>query len=179
MKKILLLLLFSFAAHAQTTMKEVDIDAAAGNDYETLLTNREAMYGDANIQFYLQHNGYIYDEVYNTKNRNSLGKENVYSLARYKKNTLTGVEKQSYVWVKLFFKKVPQYSQPMTTKVEIYGDKIAIIQFYCNFWSRQLNFNDVKPGEVVSTRFLTDVATLSYPDANAAKIMVVTAKDRI
>lgn len=178
MKKILLLLLLSFGLQAQTSYKEVDISAAAGNDYETLLTNTEAAYGDANIQIYLQHNGYIHDGEYNMKNRKILNVTNVSSLSRYKKQTLTGVEKPSYVWVKLHFKKVPQYSMPMSTKVEIYGDKMAVIQFYCNFWSRELNFNDVKPGEVVSTRFLTDVATLSYPDSSNAKITVVTAKDR-
>jgi len=178
MKKLLLLLLLSVATQAQTSYKEVDIQAVAGNDYETLLTNTEATNGDASIQIYLKHNGYIDDGEYNMKNHKTLNIPNVSNLSRYKKQTLTGIEKQSYVWVKLNFKKVPQYSQPMTTKVEIYGDRIAVIQFYCNFWSRQLNFNDVKPGEVVSTRFLSDVATLSFPDANTAKITVVTAKDR-
>ena len=178
MNKLLLILLFSFATQAQTTMKEVDIDAAAGNRYETLLTNREAMYGDANIQDYLQHNGFIDDEVYNNKNHKTLNIPNVSNLSRYKKQTLIGFEKQSFIWVKLYFKKVPEYSLPMVSKVEIYGDKLAIIQFYCNFWSRSLNFNDVKPGEIVATRFLTDVATLSYPDATTAKITVVTTKNR-
>ncbi len=177
MKKIILLFLFSIATQAQTTLKQVDIDAAAGNDYETLLTNNEAMYGDMNVQLYLLHNDFMYDEVYNRKNSKDWHITN-FVLSRFKKKTLTGVEKQSYVWVKTSLKKIPQYLLPMATKVEIYGDKIAVIQFYCNFWSRQLNFNDVKPGEIVSTRFLTDVATLSYPDANTAKITVVTAKDR-
>lgn len=178
MNKLLLILLFSFATQAQTTMKEVDIDAAAGNRYETLLTNVELGTGDINIQDYLQHNEYPYDDIYNYKNRNTLGVKNVYDLSRYKKNTLIGKEKQSYIWVKLYFKKVPEYSLPMVSKVEIYGDKLAIIQFYCNFWSRSLNFNDVKPGEIVATRFLSDVATLSYPDATTAKITVVTTKNR-
>lgn len=176
MKKLLLLLLFSIATQAQTNYKDVDIQAAAGNQYETLLTNVELGFGD--FQLYLQRNEYPYDEIYNYKNRNTLGKENVYDLSRYKKNTLTGVEKPSYIWVKTYFKKVPQYTLPMITKVEVYGDKLAVIKLFCNFWSRSLNFNDVKPGEIVSTRFLTDVATLSYPDATTAKITVVTAKDR-
>lgn len=178
MKRLLLLLLFSISVQAQTSFKQVDIDAASGNDYETLLTNTEITNTSWGVQYYLQHNQYPYDEIYNYKNHKTLMKENVYYLERFKKNTLTGEEKQSYIWVKTYIKKVPQYTVPMTTKVEIYGDKISVIQFYCNFWSRQLNFNDVKPGEVVSTRFLTDVATLSYPDSNTAKITIVTAKDR-
>jgi len=178
MKRFLLLLLISVYAQAQTSYKQIDIDAASGNDYETLLTNTEASNGDANIQIYLQRNGFIDDSDFNNKNRKTLYIPNTSVLSRYKKRTLTGVEQQSYVWVKLYLKKVSQYNQPMTTKVEIYGDPIAVIQFYCNFWSRQLNFGDVKPGEIVSTRFLSDVATLSYPDASTAKITVVTAKDR-
>lgn len=177
MNKLLLILLFSFATQAQTTIKQVDIDAAAGNRYETLLTNVSLGTGDINIQDYLQHNEYPYDDIYNHKNKKDWHDTN-FDLSRYKKNTLMGKEKQSYIWVKLYFKKVPEYSLPMVSKVEIYGDKLAIIQFYCNFWSRSLNFNDVKPGEIVSTRFLTDVATLSYPDATTAKITVVTSKNR-
>jgi hypothetical protein len=179
MKKLLLLaFIFAASVQAQTSFKEVDIDAAAGNKYETLLTNVEFITGDMNIQSYLQKNGWVDDFDFNYKNRNTLSKQNQFLTARYKKQALIGKEKQSYIWVKILLKKVPNYDLPMATKVEVYGDKIGVINFYCNFWSRELNFNDVKPGEIVSTRFLTDVATLSYPDATTAKITVVTAKDR-
>lgn len=172
MKKLLLLLLFSLATQAQTTMKEVDIDAAAGNQYETLLTNVEYGLNHTDIENFLNDIGY-------SKSSSKLTKRTDNSVSyRFEKQIVSGVEKQSYIYIKLASKKVPQYSLPMITKVEITGNVNSIIEFYCKYWSRQLNFNDVKPGEIVSTRFLTDVATLSYPDANTAKITVVTAKDR-
>ncbi|WP_348814083.1 hypothetical protein [Flavobacterium maritimum] len=173
MKKILAFLMISFAVQAQTSFKQVDIDAASGNNYETLLTNVEYGYNDGTIQACLQKIGMIHSNRKFWK-QNEAG----IFIGRYEKQTLTGVEKQAYVYVKFDGKKIPQYSLPLTTKVEITGDVYSIIKFYINYWSRDLNFNDVKIGEVVSTRFLTDVATLSFPDANTAKITVVTAKDR-
>lgn len=104
--------------------------------------------------------------------------KNVYALGRFEKQSLIGDEKQGYVYVKYYFKKIQQYTLPLTTKIEIYGDVNTVIKFYVNYWSRQLNFDDVKVGEVVSTRFLTDVATLSFPSSNTAKITVVSSKDR-
>ncbi|MDP3679759.1 MAG: hypothetical protein Q8R22_02865 [Flavobacterium sp.] len=173
MKKILVLLLLSFGLQAQTSYKEVDIDAASGNNYETLLTNVEYGYNDGTIQACLQKTGMI-------RSDRKFWKQNGGGIftGRYEKQTVTGVEKQGYIYVKFDGKKIPQYSLPLTTKVEIYGDVQSIIKFYINYWSTDLNFNDVKVGEVVSTRFLSDVATLSFPDGNTAKITVVTAKDR-
>lgn len=47
MKKLLFILLVSFSAlNAQTTFSDADIDAAAGNRYETLLTNVDIVDSD-------------------------------------------------------------------------------------------------------------------------------------
>lgn len=173
MKKLLLLFLLTIATQAQTNYKDVDIDAAAGNRYETLLTNVEYGYNDGTIQSGLRKIGMIQSDRKFWKQTEA----GIFTI-RYEKQTVTGLGKQAYVYLKFSGKKIPQYSLPMTTKVELYGDIEAIINFYVTYWSRSLNFNDVKPGEVVSTRFLTDVATLSFPDAATAKITVITAKDR-
>ncbi|MDI5894383.1 hypothetical protein [Flavobacterium algoritolerans] len=173
MKKILVLLLFSFGLQAQTSYKDVDISAAAGNDYETLLTNVEYGLNHTDMENFFNDIGYSSSGFkFSKRTENSVS-------YRFEKQIISGKEKQSFVYVKLASKKIPQYTLPMITKVEIYGDVQSIIKFYINYWSTDLNFNDVKVGEVVSTRFLSDVATLSFPDANTAKITVVTAKDRI
>lgn len=166
MKKILLLLLFSFGLQAQTSYKEVDISAAAGNDYETLLTN--VVYN----QFDFHIDNLLNDLGYNNITFLKPIKEGCDFKIQYDKEN----NKNVTVYVHYIAKNINNTS--VINKVEIYGDQQAVIRFYINFWSNDLNFNDVKLGEIVSTRFLTDVATLSYPDANTAKITVVTAKDR-
>lgn len=65
----------------------------------------------------------------------------------------------------------------MTQKIDISGDTENIIKFYVNFWSRAINFKDTKPGETVTTRFLSDVAALSVGTNGQSKIVVTTAKD--
>lgn len=166
----LIILLFCFNAFAQTNYKDADIDAAAGNQYETLLTNVESGYNGGAIQSYLQKIGM-------TMEGNVVDKPDNFSF-KFKKKIVSGAEKQGYVHVKMLKKKIAQYNQPMTTKVEISGDPQKVIEFFCGFWSTSLNFADVKMGEVVSSRFLSDVATLTFPDSNTAKITVVTAKAR-
>lgn len=55
MKKLLFILLVSFSAlNAQTTFSDADIDAAAGNRYETLLTNVDIVDSDGAIQGFMQ-----------------------------------------------------------------------------------------------------------------------------
>lgn len=168
---LIVLLLIGGWATAQTTFKEADIDAASGNAYETLLTNVEFGFNDDCISSYLQKIKMMWNEKYIEDKKD-------YYLSRYEKTSIIGKEKQGYVYVKHYLKTVPEYEFPMTTKVEIWGDWDKVVEFYVGFWSRKLSFTDVKQGEVVSTRFLTDVATLSFPDSNTAKITVVTAKDR-
>lgn len=172
MKTLCFFLLGTLAAMAQTSFTNADIDAASGNRYETLLTNVELGYNDLTISAYLQKIGMTY----------SADKYHSYTDAadtqRFQKQIISGKEQQGYVYVKHYKKKIAQYKHPMTTKVEIWGDPQKVIEFFCGYWSTSLNFADVNPGEVVSCRFLTDVATLTFPDAKTAKITVVSAKDR-
>ncbi|RWX03377.1 hypothetical protein [Flavobacterium cerinum] len=171
--KNLIILLLCFNAFGQTTYEDVDIDAAAGNQYETLLTNVEYGNNDSAIQAYLQKIGMADCGAKFSKDTPT---EWQY---KFQKKIVSGVEQQGYVNVKFTKKKIAKYDLPMTTKVEITGDPQKVIQFFCGFWSTSLNFADVKFGEVVSSRFLSDVATLTFPDSKTAKITVVTAKDRI
>lgn len=167
MKQIILFLLFSLKLQAQTNYKEVDISAMAGTEYETLLTN--VVYNE-------------YDDLRVFKLLKDLGYNNItYSkpvkqgsgfTAKYDKEN----NKNESVYANFIVNKINE--APITTKVEIYGDVRTIIRFYINFWSTDLNFEDVKVGEVVSCKFLSDVATLSFPDTKTAKITVVSAKDR-
>lgn len=173
-KAVLFFILFISSLNAQTSINQNDIIAASGNRFETLLTNVE--YGGINV-------GSI-EECFNAMDMIhsdysfSKSVKNVYALGRFEKQVLIGNEKQGFVYVKYYFKEIPQYTLPLTTKIEIYGDINTVIKFYVNYWSRKLNFNDVKIGEVVSTRFLTDIATLSFPESNMAKIIIVSSKDR-
>lgn len=169
MKKVFFILLITLQATAQTSFSTNDIAAAAGNDFETLLTNVEYGYNDATIQDCLQKMDFIKSDP----KVNKVGNVGNFT-ARYEKQNAKDV----FVYVKFVGKKIAQYNLPLTTQVEIYGDTNSIINFYINYWSRQLNFDDVKKGEAVSTRFLTDVATLSFIDSNTAKITVVSAKLR-
>lgn len=170
---ILFFTFFFSQINAQTSIHPNDIKAASGNDFETLLTNVEYGLNVGSIEECFKNMDMIHSNYSFSKSV-----KNVYALGRFEKQVLTGNEKQGYVYVKYYFKKVPQYTLPLTDKIEIFGDVNSVIKFYVSYWSRQLNFNDVKVGEVVSTRFLTDVATLSFPASNTAKITVVSSKDR-
>lgn len=169
MKTLLLFLIFSLQlAQAQTSYSEVDIDGASGTKYETLLTNVEYAYNDASIQHLLGDMEFVRSGE-----------------LKYLKNVLDFTikyesqrNKNLNIYVHFIGKKLQGKNLPLTTKVEIYGDVTSVIKFYINFWSTELNFDDIKKGEVVSNRFLSDIATLSFPDANTAKITVVSAKDR-
>lgn len=168
MKKILLFLIFSLQLQAQTSYKNEDIVAMAGNKYEYLLTNVEYAYNDACIQALLGDMEFIQsDELKSVKNILDF-------TTKYKSQR----NKDINLYVRFIGKKVTGLNRPLTTKIEIYGDVTSVIKFYLNFWTSQLDFNDVKIGEVVSTRFLSDVATLTFPDRKTAKITVVTTKDR-
>lgn len=168
MKQIALFLLFSLQLQAQTSYKNNDIVAAAGTEYEYLLTNIEYGLNDAAIQHLLGDMEFI-----RTTEFKPLKNPNDYIIQyanQRNKNTILKVHFLS--------KKVPGLNLPLTTKIEIFGDVNSVIKFYINFWSTELNFEDIKLGEVVSNRFLSDVATLSFPDSKTAKITVVSAKDR-
>lgn len=167
MKQIILFLLFSLQLQAQTNYKEVDISAMAGTEYETLLTNVVYNeYDDYRISKLLE------DLGYNTTTYLKPIKKGFDFTIKYDKENNNNESVYAHYLVKNI------NGTPITTKVEIYGDVRTIIRFYINFWSTDLNFEDVKVGEVVSCKFLSDVATLSFPDTKTAKITVVSAKDR-
>lgn len=169
MKKILLFLIFSIQLQAQTTYKDEDIAAMSGNEYETLLTNIvNVPYSENNYHV----SNLLKDLGYNTVTYLKPVKQNYDYTIKFDKEG----NNQESVYVHYLAKSINNNS--ITTKVEIYGDVKTVIRFYINFWNSQLNFNDVKIGEVVTTRFLSDVATLTFPDNKTAKITVVTAKDR-
>ena len=92
------------------------------------------------------------------------------------KRQVSGNAKPSVILVTYFNKKLKELEYPITQKVEITGDTQSIITFYVNFWSRAINFKDTKPGETVTTRFLTDVASLSVGTNGQSKIVVTTSK---
>ncbi|WP_312296859.1 hypothetical protein [Chryseobacterium sp.] len=171
MKKILLLLLFPTVLFSQTSLSNDDIYAAAGNDYETLITNIEAGNNFPAISELLHKIGLVNDETYKTKF------DVLNQKWKYVQQITSGNAKPSIIYVNWSGKKVNGYKQPIITKLEMYGDTENIIKFYVNFWSRAINFKDTKPGETVTTRFLSDVAALSVGTNGQSKIVVTTAKD--
>lgn len=171
MKTLVFLLLFPFVCFSQTSLSSEDIFAAAGNKYETLLTNIEAGDNFPAVSSLLDKLGFIDDETYKTKWNPLLEQW------RYVEGMVSGNEKRAVIYVKWTGKEVKGYKQPITQKVEISGDTENIIKFYINFWSRAINFKDTKPGETVTTRFLSDVAALSVGTNGQSKIVVTTAKD--
>ena len=173
MKKNLLLLLFPTLLFSQTSLNNNDIYAAAGNDFEWLMTNIDTSNkGGYGYEGLLTRMGFIYDETYKADTSNSK-----FWQRRYIKNIVSGNEKQSLIYLKEDYKKVSGNKYPIITKMEIWGDTENIIKFYVNFWSRAINFKDTKPGETVTTRFLSDVAALSVGTNGQSKIVVTTAKD--
>jgi hypothetical protein len=171
MKKILFLLLFPFLCFSQTSLKDDDIYAASGNRYETLLTNIEAGDNFPAVSSLLDKMGFIDDETYKTK-WNPL-----FQQWKYVESIVSGNKKPATIYIKWTGKAVKGFEQPIITKLELSGDTESIIKFYVNFWSRALNFKDTKPGETVTTRFLSDVASLSVGTNGESKIVVTTAKD--
>lgn len=173
MKKILLLLLFPLLCFSQTSIMDDDIYAAAGNDFEWLMTNVDTSNkGGYGYEGLLSRMGYSYDDKYKAGVANDK-----FWQRRYSKNIISGNEKQSPIYFKETYKRVSGYKYPIITKMEIWGDTENIIKFYVNFWSRAINFKDTKPGETVTTRFLSDVAALSVGTGGQSKIVVTTAKD--
>ena len=91
-----------------------------------------------------------------------------------------GKEKETFLKYTIHRKRIPEYDKNtgIVTKVEITGDWQHVLNFFVGFWSRKVSIGDVGPGEIASTRFLTDVATLSYNADGTGKIVVVSTKDR-
>lgn len=89
-----------------------------------------------------------------------------------------GEEKPVYLTYTMSTKPVEGYRNGIVDKVLITGDWEYTVKFFTRFWSRSVSLDDVKEGEFATTRFLTDVATISYLGDNQGKIEVVSAKDR-
>ena len=171
-KLILILLLFPLLSTAQTTIKDADIYAAAGNQYEWLLTNIESGLNFPAVSSLLWKMGMTEDESY-YKGKNTATNQKW----RYTDQIVSGNEKESEILVFWTGKKVNGYEQPIIEKVVLEGTTEKIIKFYINFWTRAINFKDTKPGETVTVRFLTDVAALTVGTNGRSKIVVQTAKD--
>lgn len=173
MKKFLLLLIFPVFLFSQTNLKEADIYAAAGNEYEWLMTNVDTSNkGGYGYEGLLTRMGFHYDDSY----KSGLSNDNFWQ-KRYKQNIVSGNEKTAFIYMKESYRKSKGYKYPIITKVELTGDTTYIVRFYINFWSRAINFRDTKPGETVTTRFLSDVAALSVGTNGQSKIVVTPAKD--
>lgn len=172
MKKLLLLLFLPTIFFCQTSLSNDDIYAAAGNDFEWLMTNVDTSNkGGYGYEGLLNRMGFIYDDKYKSNASSTFWQR------RYIKSITSGNEKQSSIYIKENYKKVSGYKYPIITKMEIWGDTENIVKFYVNFWSRAINFKDTKPGEIVTTRFLSDVAALSVGTNGQSKIVVTTASD--
>ncbi|GEN71593.1 hypothetical protein [Chryseobacterium lathyri] len=171
MKKLLFLLLFPITIFSQTSLTTDDIYAAAGNDYETLITNIEAGDNFQAVSDLLYKIGLVDDESYKT-NFDVLNQK-----WKYVEQITSGNTKPAVVYIHWSGKRAKGYVQPIITKLELLGDTENIIKFYVNFWSRAINFKDIKPGETVTTRFLSDVAALSVGTNGQSKIVVTTSKD--
>ena len=90
----------------------------------------------------------------------------------------TGNEKPSTLTYFAQTKPAAGYRWGVIDNFTITGDWEYVVKYFANFWSRKVSLGDVKPGELASTRFLSDVATISYLGNNKGKIEVVSAKDR-
>jgi hypothetical protein len=172
MRILLLLLLFPTFLFSQTSIKEENIYAAAGNQFEWLMTNVDTFNkGGYGYEGLLTRMGFYFDDeykdIYNDK----------FWQRKYSEKIVSGNEKRATIYFKESYKKVSGCKYPIITKMEIWGDTESVVTFYVNFWSRALNFRDTKPGETVTTRFLSDVASLSVGTNGQSKIVVTTAKD--
>lgn len=172
MKKLILFLLLPLFSLAQTSIKEADIYAAAGNRYEWLLTNVEGGQNFPAVSSLLWKMGMGKDDEYYKGKQTKIDQR-----WKYVDRIVSGNEKPNEVYVYWTGKDIKGYDYPITTKVVLEGNTEAIINFYINFWTRAINFKDTKPGETVTTRFLTDVAALTVGNNGKSKIVVQTAED--
>lgn len=175
MKKLILFLILPLFSWAQTSIKDADIYAAAGNRYEWLLTNIEPDMGMPAVSSLLWKMGMESDEEYGRKN--AIKEDFLNQKWRYVDRIVSGNEKAHEIYVHWIGKWIVKDKEYITTKVVLEGNTEAIIKFYINFWTRAINFKDTKPGETVTTRFLTDVASLTVGNNGKSKIVVQTAEN--
>ncbi len=168
MKRLFLILFLqlSILAFGQSKFSNAEIRAAAGNHYEYLIIGTS--FGEMSVQTLLNKMGF-YPDVKATKfiSKQEFRNKWVHS------NQTNG---EVVIWEQ--YKRAGKRADYYITEFELSGDAQSIIKFYINFWTKALNFRDTKPGEVVSVRFLTDVATLSVKKDGTAVIKVEASKDR-
>lgn len=174
-KLLLLLLLLPISFLAQTSFSEVEIDAASGNGYETLMCNVEYGFQDVSIQSFLQTELKMY--MVSNNHDKWLFEKVEYTFASKLRQ---GKEKERFLNYTIYRKKHPKFpdNTGIVEKVVITGDWNDIVSFFVGYWSRTVNLGDVAVGEIASTRFLTDVATIRYEADGTGTITVVSAKDR-
>lgn len=170
-KLILLFLLLPLLAIGQTSFSRADIQAASGNRHETLLTNTDAMDTSADLQGFAQSGLGMFEISHNFDN----DKKPIYV---YAAKSQQGKEKRPQIKITFNIVDSKKYQFGMAKDVTITGDWEYAVKFFTTFWSRKISLGDVKVGELASTRFLTDVATISYNQDGTGTIKVVTAKDR-
>lgn len=170
MKKLFFasLLISIFTNAQQTTYSDAEIRAVAGNRWEYLIVGTDISEGYTNVQSLLNKMGF--SPIINPKDR-----EKIMWVHSNQTNGKIKVYTREKTTKKIMIKDIPFY---YVKSLDIYGDKLSIIKFYINFWSKALNFRDVKEGETVSVRFLSDVATLTVNKDNTAIIKVRSAKER-
>ncbi|HUH35130.1 MAG TPA: hypothetical protein VL022_04790 [Moheibacter sp.] len=176
MKKLLLLLLIMpFFGLAQTSLKDDDIHAAAGNRYEWLLTNVDPVMGMPSVSSLLWRMDMGEDEDFGSKE--AMKHDELTQNWRFEDRNVFGNEKPQEVYVYWRGKWIVKDKEYIITKVTLEGDTERIITFFVNFWTRAINFRDIKPGETATVRFLTDVAALTVGKNGKSKIVVQTSKD--
>lgn len=160
--------LLPILAMAQTSFTEPDIRAAAGNEYESLLIGVPAVDTGGHIQYF------TYPKtLWEAKVTDCGSGCDKYLVA----NSPVGDQRYRHLEAKVFSKNLGKgWQNQITEKVVITGDFQLLVQFFTEFWSNSLDFTNIKEGDVVSTRFLTDVATFSFTKNGEPMITVEKAK---
>lgn len=154
--KLIIFLLFPLLVISQTSFTDADISAAAGNEYERLLIGVPAVDSGGYIQYF------TYPKTLWEAKVSSCGSGcDSYFVA----NDPVGDQRSRNLEFKVYSKSIGNgWENQITTKIVVTGDLQLLVQFFTEFWSNSLNFTDIKAGDVVSTRFLTDVATFSFSE---------------
>ena len=172
MKKLFYLLAFiPILVFGQSQYEAVDIDAAAGNEYETLLTNVAPAFPDLSIQQFLQQELKMYETI------NAVTPAQI--LRTFEPKLNQGKDTRESLKVTINVKSVPGQKRGVVEEIILEGSWEHTALFFVSFWSAQLDLGDVSIGEIASRRFLTDVATLSYLGDSKGMIKILSTKDRI
>ena len=149
-------------AHAQT-LTDADVRAAANNRFETLLIGVDAADAATDIQYF------TYQKTQWEARWNDCGTDcDSYLVASQP------VKGQAYRHLRF----TVHSDKGITKRIAFTGDFDLLVSFFTEFWSRTVSLQDIQPGEVATTRFLTDVAAFSVDGRGNAQIEVTAAADR-